>query len=361
MSVAVVTEEMPLAPIISSLPGGDHHSHHHQPASAPSTVESYGNENQAETATVPRALALDDDDTLSFSSAHSSRVTGMGSITSTITLTTPTAPAGSSGAMPQTPAIRSAGRPTGRVLLQALETSPGGAPKSVHLGGAAGGDVVSNFDNESNSRLLLSPSRVLPTKAAEEASGPFEAEPQPSLHDVAGTYGSRTAVNNKTDSNKSEGDRSENDGESSPGNLLLPAPLALSVASGNCGAAADSAEVLSDSSTKPRSSMTGAGGLPTILHSPSGDAKPARRNLSMLGAIPSFFQRAGSKVSSWGGSDTREQSSKKWSMLYSTRSGKTADYEDEPLGLDGYDIERARRNWRVLRAVFMALGKAIQV
>lgn len=364
MSAAAVAGEMSLAPIISSPPGGDHHSHHHQPLSALSTVESYDNADQAALATVPRALALNDEDILSCSSPHSSLVTANGSSIS-ITPTTPTAPAGSSSPTAETAATLTPTRPTGRVVLQALKTTPGGAATSAHLGGTAASGVYSK-DNDSNKQL--SPSRLPPTEAAEEVSGAFKMETQLSLHGVAGDCGGSTgptgeacrgAVSSKTVSDKSDDDRGENDGDSSPETLLTPPPLALPVSPGNSGAAADCAELLSDASTKPQGSMTGAGGRPTIIRSPSGGIVPVHRSFAGLSSIPSFFQRAESKASIWG-ADAREQSSKKWSMMYSAQSCKTVDYEDDPLGLDGYDSERARRNWRVLRAVFMALGKATQ-
>lgn len=353
---------MSLAPIVSSPPGGDHHSHHQQSFSALSPVERFqdheNEQNQAEMATVPRALAFNDDDTLSCSSLHSSRVTRIGS-NGSITLAAPTAPAGSGSPSTQAAAAMTPARPTGRIVLEALETSPGGAATSAHPGDAAAGVVSSNFDNYSNSRLL-SPSRLPPSKAAEEPSGAIETEAQRSLHGSTDLAGEAT-VDGTTNPTGSDNNRGGNDDDSSSESLALLDPLALSLSPGSCGGATDSAELSPEASTKPRNSMTGAGGRPTIIRSPTGDAEPARRTLvGRLGSFSSVFQRKGSKANKWGASDTREQSSKKWSMLYSGRSGKSAEYEDEALGLDDHALEQARKRWRVLRAVFMALGKATQ-
>lgn len=354
---------MSLAPIVSSPPGGDHQVHHQQPISVLSPVESFeDHENQSEMATVPRALALNDDDVLSCSSLHSSRVTAIDT-NSSITSMTPTAPAGSGSPTSHAAATPTPTRPTGRVVLQALETSPNGAATSVHLGGAAAGGVCSNFDSDSNSKLL-SPSRLPPSKPAEEEFDACEVDAQLSLHGSTGRTGEArgAALNNATDPNRSDVGRGGIDDESSPESLVLPTPLTVCVSAGNLGASADPAELSPDASAKLRNSTTGAGGRPTIIRSPSGGAESAPRRgfVAGLSSIPSFFQRNGSTASLWGASDNREQSSKKWSMLYSARSGKTMDYEDETLGLhpDGHDSERARKHWRVLRAVFMALGKA---
>ena len=351
---------MSLAPIVSSPPSGDHQSHHQHPISALSPVESFeDHENQAERATVPRAMVLNDDDVLSYSSLHSSRVTAIGSSSSI-------AQAGSSSPTSQAAATPTPTRPSGRVVLQALETSPNGVATGVHLGGAAAGGVCSNFDSDSNNRLLSPPSRLPPSQTAEEASDEFETDAHLSLHGSTGrtTEACGAAVNGLTDPSRSDADRvgnddDGNDDKNDDGSLVLPAPLALSVSPGNSGPAADSAESLPEASVKPRNSTTGAGGRPTIIHSPSGgvESSPGR---GFVTGISSIFQRNASRNSLWERMNTQEQSSKKWSMLYSARSGKTVDYEDEPLGLDGHDSERARKNWRVLRAVFMALGKATE-
>lgn len=356
MSAVALSGEMSLAPIVTSPPGGDHGSHHQQTFSALSPIESFENHaNQAEMATVPRALALNEEDIISCSSMHSSRVTRIGS-SGSITLAAPSAPAGSGGPTAQAAATMTPPRPTGRVVLEVLETSPSGAATSVHRGGAADLDVLRN---DNNSRLL-SPSHPPPSMGEERASLAFGAEAQSFLHGSNGETGeARGAVaRGTTYPTRSDDNRGENDDNSSPESFALPAPLALSFSPGSCDVAADPAELSPMAPTKARNSMTGAGGRPTIIRSPSAGAEPTRRSFAGFGSFPNFFQRNGSKANVWGALGTREQSSKKWSMLYSGQSGKSAEYEDEALGLDDDASERARRNWRVLRAVFMALGKA---
>lgn len=361
---------MPLAPTIYSPPSGDHHSNHQQPFSAPSTVESYESHNQAEIATVPRALALNNDEVLSCSSLHSSGVLATSS-SSALTPTTPTVPACSSSATAQAAMTLAPTRPTGRVVLQALETSPGEGATIAHLGGAAAGDAFSNFDDSKN--RLLSPTPLPPAQAAEEATGAMENETHLSLHCAAGdgsASGSTNptgeargpAVDRKTNPNRCDYDHGEtDDDDSSPESISLPAPLTMCVSSRNCKKAAESAELLPDAPTKPRVSMTGAGGRPKIICSPSADTPSVRRSFGPLDSITSFFQRNGSTSGLFGASDAGEKSSKKWSVLHSVRSGKMLEYDEETSRADEHGSERAKRNWRVLRAVFMALGKAIRV
>eukprot|EP00903_Cladosiphon_okamuranus_P010662 g10080.t1 len=347
---------MSLAPIVSSPPGGDHHPHHQQTFSVLSPVESFPDhetqENQAEMATAPRALVVNEDDILSCSSLHSSRVTRIGS-NGSIALAPPTAPAGSGSPTAQAAATMAPTRPTCRVVLDVLETSPGGAATSVHLGGAAAGGMPRNFDNDSNSKLL-SPS-ILPSKVEEEASGGIETEDQRSLHGSTDRAG-EAAVDGMIHPTRPNDQRGGNDDGSSSSSLVLPDPVTLSLSPGGCDIDTDSAELSPGASTKPRNSTTGAGGRPTIIRSPKGDAEPAHRSfVARIGSFPSFFPRKGSKASMWGASG-REKSSKKWGMLYSGRSGKSVEDEDEALGLDDHASERARKHWRVLRAVFMSLG-----
>ena len=374
---------MSLAPIVNSppfstLPPADSHDE---------------DDKQAKTAMVPRALALNDDaEILSCSTAHSGSVPPIGSNFSVT---------GGGASITQAPATHVAARPTGRVVLEALENTPSGPITGLGGDRAPGADSIGSHDNHS-SKMPLSSSLLSGEGgggAGLEAELPFFSKDvggSDGGDDVGGGIGDRTSEAKRVgamggETNASEagggGDTARNDADIKSGNVGdgtdedfgnggggvsnnngLHEPLNLIVTPAKEQAAAAG---LPNGSPKPRISTTGAGGRPIkLIHSPVENGSNARTgggSFVGLRSLPEFFKRNGSKVglfrkggdegSRYTDEDTRKTGGK-WSMLYSSRS-KGGDVEDDQLGKDEDFLasERARKNWRVLRAVFMALGK----
>ncbi|CAM9169930.1 unnamed protein product, partial [Scytosiphon promiscuus] len=150
-------------------------------------------------------------------------------------------------------------------------------------------------------------------------------------------------------------------------NTSLRAPLQLSVS--------PLGEAAPDESAQPRDGTLGEKGRSTGAN-PQPNTSNSRSSMvnlgSRLSSIPSFFQRVGGKVgharasdsdSDFGANANNDDSGRKtgrWSVLSSARSYNTEDYDDclvdEEENFAMYDSERAKKNWRVVRAVFLALG-----
>ncbi len=368
---------------------------------------------------VPRALALNDDaEVFSYSTPYSGSVTPTGSNFSVTpaaasSSTFPTPQTGGSVSIAQETATPAASRPTGRVVLEALETTPSGPVVGFGSRPAAGADLfggsISSNENGS-SKKSLSPSLLPPTTETGAVAGVGEGglALDTGLHhfsqgvsDGAG-IGNPTseatggaAVGDKTNPNEADNGniKSGNDEDANNGNRgnrggggrrssgdskepAIPAPLPLAVSPAKEEAAADSARRSRDEFPKPRVSSTGAGGRPIKLIHSHAENGPSVRSTggSFVGlrSIPVFFQRNGSKAGLWrnstqeGSRRTDESSARKtggkWSMLYSSRSKAGENEDDQPGTVEEHlAMERAKKNWRVVRAVFMALGRIFRI
>lgn len=148
-------------------------------------------------------------------------------------------------------------------------------------------------------------------------------------------------------------------GRISPG---LPRP-SRSIVHPPIGGATVSPVVGSNAAALPRArGSTGAGGRSTMANLPA----RKKSHFALLKSIPRAF-RSASRVSSWRAaseaSDVRDGQSSQWALS----TGHTYLSGDDMMSerrLDvcstfpeGHNRERAKRNWRVLRAVLMALGK----
>lgn len=377
---------MSLAPPVSSAAGDDHHAYHPQSSSA---QHCDGEQTQAEM-TVPRALALNNN------TGNSSRdvvaCSNAGSATKVATSSPIKLTAGEAQATGTTTAISESSstplraRPTGRVVLEALDVKARGAnvgtsvlsPFGSGTGGASrvcGSTSKDDADRKNNldNIRLPSSSPLPPTEAA--AGLPPSAAKNNDFH--AGWDGDpppcidqeviKDAVGNASPSQKeTHEDDGDHDKDIDP-KPDLPAPLGLTISVINAAAPDEAAQPREETPQANGSSKDGT---------PPPNASDGRKTLLNLGArlssIPSFFQRTGSKVSRGTASDSEagfdgngddfddDRKTGRWNMLSSARSCNTEDYDDCLVNQEtfaGYDSERARKNWRVVRAVFLALGK----
>lgn len=381
---------MSLAPVASSPPGGDHNLLFRRPSAAlpgAAAASLSGHDKQSEVMMFPRALVYNDAEVVSDSPCSGS-VTAIDSINS---ITTPRATEASPTKPSNSNRPTMAARPTGRVVLKALEAKEGGENISVRRDSNGGAEFprdspISNNVNKDSNRLLLSPSIFSPTASAEAAAaGEISVEgggnviPQGVDFGFRGGGGSPMSeaggatMKGKTSQRKADDESDDDSGTGDNGikseNRRDHSPVVGSVAPAHAAT-----EPPPDAARPRQGGTTGARGRSMIVRSPPG-ITPNRRsshNLRKLSSISSFFQSRRNKNSLCGevarantcGSDKSDSAKtvSRMSMCSSAQSYKTGEYDDDMNGVEGasgmnHDEERAKKHWRVLRAVFMALGE----